>query len=72
MCMKENEPIRFWKTKEEKMAKIYDVMYKKEFFYKDKAEQFIESHKKQDCFDLEYNFSNYCWIVKKLKFIGII
>ena len=54
------------------MAKIYDVIYKKEFLYKDKAEQFIESHKKQDCFDLEYNFSNYCWIVKKLKFIGII
>lgn len=51
------------------MIKIYDVIYKKKFEYKDQAETFINNHKKQGCFELCFEYP--CnWIVIKTKLIN--
>lgn len=49
---------------------IQEVIYTKTFWLKDKAEAFIEKHKKQDCFELK--FKNLRWEVKKWKPIKIV
>lgn len=44
---------------------IYNVIYKKFFNQKDQAERFIEKHKKQDCFNLSFQYFPCGWIVTK-------
>lgn len=48
---------------------LQKVIYEKKFWIKDKAEAFIKSHKKQDCFELQ--FKNLYWWVRKVKLLSI-
>lgn len=46
---------------------MYKVLYNKFFNFKSDAEDFIESHKKQDCFELRFQYHPMGWIVTKTK-----
>ena len=46
------------------------IIYTKNFWLKEDAKKFIESHKKQDCFELE--FKNLHWKVTKVKPLKVI
>ncbi len=44
---------------------FYKVIYEKKFWLKEKAEAFINKHKKRDCFELQ--FKNLYWWVRKVE-----
>lgn len=45
--------------------KILNKLYTKTFFEKEKAIEFIEKHKDQNQFVLEYHLVPLCWTVSK-------
>ena len=51
--------------------KLERIIYKKFFNFREQAERFIEKHKKQDCFYLEYCEGRHCWIVEKTEPVDI-
>ena len=57
--------IKTSKTKKGQQMEIYNIIYKKFFNHKEQAEQFIEKHKKQDCFHLSFQYFPCGWIVTK-------